>query len=38
MRWRYDAAEGVLRVHVAPVIWTTVDWWAVQAHSGVETI
>jgi len=38
MRWRYDATEGVLRVHVAPVIWTTDDWWAAQAASDVETI
>ena len=38
MRWRYDATEGVLRVHVAPVIWTTDDWWAAQAASNVETI
>jgi len=38
MRWRYDATEGVLRVHVAPVIWTTDDGWTAQAPSGVETI
>ncbi|MCC2980972.1 hypothetical protein [Sphingomonas sp. IC4-52] len=28
MRWRYDAAAGALRVHVAPVSWAPTEWWA----------
>lgn len=26
MRWRYDEASAVLRLHVAPVNWTAQDW------------
>lgn len=27
MRWRYDEGEKALRLHAAPVAWTTGDWW-----------
>jgi hypothetical protein len=27
LRWRYDADEGALRLHVAPVSWQAGDWW-----------
>lgn len=37
MRWRYDENEGVLRVHVAPVVWAPEDWWTAPPPS-VEAI
>ena len=27
LRWRYDATEGALRLHVAPASWQAGDWW-----------
>lgn len=27
LRWRYDAEDQALRLHVAPVIWPASDWW-----------
>lgn len=38
MRWLYDAAEEVLRVHVAPIVWTTADWRAAGAPLDAEAI
>lgn len=38
MRWRYDADEEVLRIHVAPVTWLTEDWWPGAAPAGIGAI
>lgn len=38
MRWRYDAADEALRVHVAPVAWTAEDWWSHDAPSDIDAI
>lgn len=38
MRWRYDAQNETLRLHVAPVVWTTADWWTGDAPAGVEAV
>ena len=38
MRWRYDAKDQMLRIHVDPVTWTSRDWWAGDAVPSVETI
>ncbi len=27
MRWRYDAADNALRLHIAPVVWSGAEWW-----------
>ena len=27
MRWHHDADENVLKIHVAPMVWTAADWW-----------
>lgn len=37
MRWRYDAEDGTLRVHVDPVIWTAQDW-VPRDPTGIEAI
>ncbi len=38
MRWRYDEAEGVLRVQVSPIVWTSADWWTGTPPASVEAI
>lgn len=38
MRWRYDAAAGALRVHVAPSTWTPAEWWANAAQPAIDAI
>ena len=38
MRWRYDPTEGVLRVHVAPNVWSASDWWTGAPPASVEAI
>ncbi len=38
MRWRYDAEDGVLRVHVAPVAWSAEDWWGGDTAAGIEAV
>ncbi|WP_076073070.1 hypothetical protein [Sphingomonas montana] len=38
MRWTYDAADGVLRIHVAPLAWSPADWWSGEAPAGVEAL
>ena len=38
MRWRYDAEDNALRLHVAPAVWAADDWWASSAPSGIEAI
>lgn len=38
MRWRYDAGEEALRLHVAPVTWSARDWWGEAAPETIESI
>lgn len=38
MRWRYDAEEGVLRIHVSRIAWTAQDWGAAAAPANVAAV
>lgn len=38
MRWRYDAKDQALRIHVSPVSWGPQDWLEVNGVADVETI
>lgn len=38
MRWRYDAEDRTLRIHVRPMTWTAQDWWGSDAPAGVEAV
>lgn len=38
MRWRYDAADQALRVHVDPVSWSADDWWPRDTPEEVDAI
>ena len=37
LRWRYDEAEEVLRLHARPTSWTAADW-DIGAATGIEAI
>ena len=38
MRWRYDARDQALRIHVGPMTWTAQDWWGANAAPDIEAI
>jgi hypothetical protein len=38
MRWHYDAADEVLRIHVATSAWQPEQWWPVAELPAVEAI
>ena len=38
MRWRYDARDQALRIHVDPVTWSPDAWWPGDAANGVEAV
>lgn len=38
MRWRYDAEDQALRIHVEPLTWAPQDWWPGDAAPGVEGV
>ncbi len=38
MRWRYNADDGALRLHVAPVTWSARDWWPTDPVPAIDSI